>query len=707
MACVGPDMVWSSELLWRENVLAVMAGVVAFSIGVDTAVGQGQMIGPQVSRFYPESQPEPPWVSVEFKPRGEVRPAVALGLVPKFERVDDRNRATIALPPGSTLYGLGGLSGPLVRNGMTVRAADRASPVIFGVRPNGTTFAIVADTGGACDVSLAESLSITTVAPLAIVTFEIDSAVELMSSLSEVTGRFEMPGRWALGLQQDGVRTAAELSELAKSSAELGLGMTAAWVPIGPGTWSLAAGTDTGEIAGLLEASRAAKVRLIGVIGSAPVVFMPERADLKSAVEAGHLVGSADGAPITFSQPTNGPVWPLLTREGTQRWWQELLGKCGGLGLSGIAGGPTFEGLDAGIVLEADAAWGGSLPSAARRGLLPFLSAKAMYQSFGGDKSPVRPQVFATDGFTPGVQRYSGRLVEARVPEQEPLEVLPEVLGWALCGQQAVGMAVPAGVKDEALLARWIGVAGLMPVMVNREPWTQWGPERAGAVEALKAAMARRQALSAYMYALAFDAFFRNQPMIRPLLVADPADATLRAEARGFMIGERLLAMVPGKEGPTPLPTALAGQWVKVGEEIPGGAGLPDLYVRRGSVIAMTPTGHDGLSGKLERVSLLVYPDESGRARGSLYEDSGDGYEFYRNQAGYRDYEAVTTADAIEVRLVMLNGGFGLSSRLVEVRVIRPDGVVEGKGSERGTVRLKLPKAEPSAAPNSPTGVKP
>lgn len=664
-------------------------------VGAPWAVAQSQDLGGGVSRFFPANAPEPAWIAIESKPRWQLPPAQGHSFEPVFSTPHGNFNATIRLPTAATLYGLGGLAGPLARpRGLHVPADARATPVVFGIKDDGSAFALIADTSAACEITVGESLSFSSAAPLAVVTVEGPDPVGVLGSISTLTGRFEMPARWTLGLQQWGLSSAADLLALAESSRSLALDLSAAWTRIGPATRHPAAGDDPGQVVRIIDAGRRDGVRVIGVIDPAAVQASADRVDINAAIEAGHLVGVAPGGA--------GPVWPVLTRQQTFSWWKELAATGSGLGLSGWSGGISFAGLEPAVQLVAEDSWGGSSTAGAFGSLLPMLGAKALYQSFGGDRSPVRPQVIATDAFAAGAQRFSGRLVSAS--HSDPLDALADALTIAMSGQHLIGLSIPeAGAVDEPTLRRWIGLAGLMPVMLNTQPWTQWeAAGRGSAVETLRVAMARRRTLSTYFYTSCFDAFFRGQPLIRPLAFAEPRSHALRAESRGFLIGDSLLAMVPARDGPTALPAELADRWVPAGGLLASAQGLPDLYVRLGSIIPLTPDDHSVAEGTVQRIRLLVHPAADGSATGVLYEDSGDGYEFYRNQAAYRTYEAVTLPEGVEIRPTRLDGALGIGKRLVDVHVVRPDGTVKATGSERGTVRVSFSLKPSPAQPTTP-----
>jgi alpha-glucosidase len=84
-----------------------------------------------------------------------------------------------------------------------------------------------------------------------------------------------------------------------------------------------------------------------------------------------------------------------------------------------------------------------------------------------------------------------------------------------------------------------------------------------------------------------------------------------------------------------------------------------------------------------------------GTAEGTLYEDAGHGYGFYKNQMRRIRYRATTEGDSVYLRVSGLDGGEPIPRRKVLIRVLTPTGEVTGEGSERGTIRIALPAETP------------
>jgi alpha-glucosidase len=117
---------------------------------------------------------------------------------------------------------------------------------------------------------------------------------------------------------------------------------------------------------------------------------------------------------------------------------------------------------------------------------------------------------------------------------------------------------------------------------------------------------------------------------------ADPADTSLRAVDDAFLLGDDLLVVANTAPGPrdadAKLPPFPRGKWREV-SLVPGDLADPDLprlFLREGAALPLGPLVEWSDQMPLDEIELLVNPDASGHAVGTLYEDAGDGL-------GYRD----------------------------------------------------------------------
>ncbi|HEX2838499.1 MAG TPA: TIM-barrel domain-containing protein [Phycisphaerales bacterium] len=153
---------------------------------------------------------------------------VELGSGPKpefFTTTDDkgvtRHGARIKLPTGTSLYGAGEATGPLLRNGRKITAWNtdaygygreaeslyKSHPWVLCVRPDGSAFGVLADTTYRCEMDCAatnsDELVFTSDGPsFPIVIIEGAHPAEVVQGLGKLTGVMPLPAKWTLGYHQ-------------------------------------------------------------------------------------------------------------------------------------------------------------------------------------------------------------------------------------------------------------------------------------------------------------------------------------------------------------------------------------------------------------------------------------------------------------------------------------------------------------------------
>jgi alpha-glucosidase len=157
---------------------------------------------------------------VEQGPKGKVELRNGTP-VPTFSIVDGKQRATIKIPPGTSLYGTGEAAGPLLRNGRVVTAWNtdaygyddtapslyKSHPWVLAVRPDGSAFGVLADTTYRCEVDTAAAASdeirFTADGPaFPVIVIEGGSPLEVVQKLTKLTGLPPLPAKWTLGYHQ-------------------------------------------------------------------------------------------------------------------------------------------------------------------------------------------------------------------------------------------------------------------------------------------------------------------------------------------------------------------------------------------------------------------------------------------------------------------------------------------------------------------------
>ncbi|MFW5689087.1 MAG: TIM-barrel domain-containing protein, partial [Spirochaetota bacterium] len=385
--------------------------------------------------------------------------------------------------------------------------------------------------------------------------------------------------------------------------------------------------------------------------------------------------------------PYEGRVWPGpavfpdFTSEATRQWWGECHQRLLAAGVDGIwndmnepadfDGDPDFRPnftVPDGLVAEddGDRRSFGLVHNAYANGM-----ARATRAGLRAGNADRRGFVLTRAGYA-GIQRDAAVWTGDNHSWWEHLAVtIPMQLnlglsGVAFTGADAGGFQLNASPE---LFARWVGAAALMPFFrahtaidtLDHEPWS-FGPQ---VLDAVRELIGLRYRLLPYLYTLFEHAARTGEPIIRPLVWAYPADLRVHDRADSFMLGDDLLVAPVRERGVEERSVYLPeGVWYDYwsGEAWRGGRAVVveapldrvPLFVRAGAIVAhesvrqYTGAAGDGV------LRLLVAPgvdsdtgapsgggatadaaDPGARARGTLYADAGDGYE-YRSGAFWR-----------------------------------------------------------------------
>lgn len=592
----------------------------------------------------------------------------------EFATAEGRRTASIAIPQGSLVMGLGAHAGPVARSGFA--SSTVSCPWVLVVRPDGSAFGVLADTGYACAVSVGSEVRFTSDAPvLPVLAITGDSPWTVLTTLNEVTGRLEMPPRWSLRYQHEVPGDPARIRAVAEWFRKSELSAGAFWVP------SAATPPFPGE-PGPAAAEKVLLSDLVtlgvqSVIAVSPTV-RASGSILESAKE--HWTLGDDGQPIRIA--AGSTLLPDFARAGTRQWWSGLMTGVADLGFRGAVVLPTGSWPEAdGARVQADDELGGQDVAARYAGILPSLFARATRDGMGGEAADRRPLVMS-GGYWPGMQRFAGLLIEPDDTVPDPHRAaLSRVISAGVSGQPFVGLRMPTA-ADPRVQSIWIGLGSCLPLMQGSFALDPAAPVAEGVTSSLRRALKLRAQIEPYLYTLCFDAFFRCQPIVNPVLVPDEANGGFRISDTAFLLGKDLL-VVP-RLGADPKPASPLPGWrrLALGDADPD---LPDLYLRPGAILPVVPSQVVENGPELQ---LLVYL-ENGMATGVLYEDDGDGYSFYRNKCRRAVYRAEAKDDGVFLRLSGLDGGLPIPKRRVEVVLMAADGdPIRAIGSERGTIRI-------------------
>lgn len=682
-------------------VIVVVTGVLALAGMTRADEPVGQALSHTVVRWFPSQQAlneAKPSVAYERPPEPFGAAGAEFPIRPVYGKEGERSTATLEVRDGDSLYGVGRTPGPFLRNGQTFGDSPVDFPWVLCVRADGTAFGAFADTTYATAVQLDGRIRFVSDDPgLSITVVLGQSPGQVVAAFNELTGRMEMPPLWALGYQQFSAYSYLHLRLAAKWLRESRIPSGSLWLAVDRSTTPLRYPAEyVPDLKEITDEVREQGFHVIGMIGRA--VRVVDESPLKESGLAGdHFIRDESGPQIILEVADQPSFLIDFSRDATRKWWSGQVAEFTKPGLSGITSQRLMvEALPSSAVLRADEALGGIGPGTRYQRLLDQQFARSVWDSFDGEKANRRPFVMV-DAREIGSQRYSGAWIDW--PTQSPnwpREFLAAALNASLSGQTFVGTIVKPpfqGIGSEPN-RRWIGVAATFPAVFGSFGLPQdlsTFPKEAE--KTIRQAMERRARLIPYLYTLCFDGFLACQPILRPLFFADPTDPELRDSLDGFLLGDNLL-VVPrlGDGGPPPVP--LKGGWRKIDFGDSDNPELPDLYLREGAVLPLGPLAQYPDEKPLDPLTIVANPGPTGVAEGYIYEDRGEGYEFYKNQARRVGYRVTREGDAYLVRLSRLDFALPLPDRKLEVRILTNRGELTGTGSEKGTLKIPIPVSE-------------
>jgi alpha-glucosidase len=178
-------------------------------------------------------------------------------------------------------------------------------------------------------------------------------------------------------------------------------------------------------------------------------------------------------------------------------------------------------------------------------------------------------------------------------------------------------------------------------------------------------------------------------PIMRPVLMADPKDPTLRMEDQAFLLGGDLLVIPQWAASPA-LPGGIWRRLPPAGEDSQADPYQCDLRIRGGAIVPLGKIVQNTVENSLDELTLVVCLDEKGAARGTLYEDAGDGYEYLSGAYRLTEYIAQRQDNRVVVRVNKQEGQMETPRRKVHVELITDGGVIGADGDEQGKISIDL-----------------
>ncbi len=679
------------------------------------SVTTSNMIGPGIAQFVPAGYDSSRMPSFALLTEPVATGALTnWSLIPQFTLVDGNACASLAVPDGTSLYGGGEVSGPLLRNGRTIeiwntdtagwttdnlRRMYQAHPWVLGVRPDGTAFGVLFDSTYKATLATGDDrIVFRSHGPLFRV-FVIDRATPqaVLEGLAELTGTMQMPPRWALGYHQSrfSYSPASQVQSIATEFLKRKIPCDTLWLDIDymmnyrdftidasrfPDMPALTAWLHTNgfHVVPILDPA-------IAVDNAYPVYQSGTASDI--------WVQNSGGMPYEANSTPGYAVWPDFTMPAAGSWWTGLCRDFMANGVDGLwidVNEPEAHNALTALNTMPYDNWhrgGGGLPAASHlkyHNVYAMLQSEATRQGILDANPKKRTFVLTRAGFIGG-QRYAATWTGDNVSSSDHMVAsVPMSLTLGLSGQPFSGPDIGGFIGDATadLWGNWIGFGAFFPFARGhacagtnqKEPWA-FGPE---VEDAARIALQRRYRLLPYLYTRFYDSSQTGVPVMQPVFFADPADLSLRAEEQAFLVGPDLLVIPAFAQNPA-LPS---GIWQPV-SLVPGDSGpyQAELLLRGGSILPIGSIVQNTTENSYDPLTLMVCLDESGQASGSLYRDAGDGWDYLSGDYRLQTFTAQKTGDSVVVQLSNQQGGYDVGNTPVNVAVVTSNGTFYASGS--------------------------
>ena len=648
----------------------------AFTQKVD--ITKSVMVGDRIAKFIPAGYDAKsiPSFAIDKEPREQGALPPNWELIPDFTSTNGKANASLSIPEGTSIYGGGEVTGPLLRNGKTIKLWNTDSgaygvdngkrlyqshPWMMGVRKDGTAFGILFDTSWKAELSCTnQKIELKSEGvPFRVFIIDRDSPQAVVRGLSELTGTMPMIPRWALGYQQSrfSYTPANRVIEIADTFRQKKIPCDVIWMDIdymdgyriftfNPTTFPnpKAVNRDL-HIRGFHSAwmiDPGAKVD-------------PDYFVYKSGTENDIWVKTADGKNFTGDAWPGAAAFPDFTYPKANKWWRSLYKDFLAQGVDGVwndVNEPQINDTPNKTMPENNFhRGGGKIPAGTHlqyHNVYGFLMVKASREGIMDVRPEKRPFILTRSNFLGG-QRYAATWTGDNGSSWEHLKMsVPMSLTLGLSGQPFSGADIGGFLfnANADLFGNWIGFGAFYPFARghacagtnNKEPWA-FGKE---IEDASRIALERRYILLPYFYTLLHEASTNGMPIMRPVFFADPKDLSLRAEEEAFLIGDDLL-IIPAFANHPNLPKGIWRELSLV-EGDKQNKYQAKIKLRGGSIV---PTGkiiQNTNEKSLDPLTLLVCLDSQGQAKGTMYWDAGDGWTFKKGDYSQQTFTAEKTA---------------------------------------------------------------
>ena len=387
------------------------------------------------------------------------------------------------------------------------------------------------------------------------------------------------------------------------------------------------------------------------VITDLHLAKLPGSKPYEEGVAGDYLVKNPDGSVYVGKVWPGDSVFPDFTREAVRRWWGSLYADFVTSGVRGFwndMNEPSiFERADKTMPLDTvHRVEGRKTDHREIHNVFGMQNARATYEGMLELRPDLRPFVLTRAAYA-GTERYAATWTGDNSSTWNHMRIsIPQLINLGLSGYAFAGDDIGGfnGSPTPELLTRWMELGAFNPMYRNhgvkgsrnREPWVD-GPEH----EAIRRRyIEARYRLLPYIYTSIEESTRTGIPLMRPMFLEFPGEASFATTEDEFMFGSGLLVAPKVIEFAQPYDVKLpAGLWYDfwTGQPVEGQVQTVDppldtlpVYVRGGTILPQQPLVENTNEVPQGPLEISVYPGPN--CQGSLYQDDGNTLAYTRGE---------------------------------------------------------------------------
>ncbi len=524
--------------------------------------------------------------------------------------------------------------------------------------------------------------------------FHAANTKALLKQYTDLTGRMELPPKWALGYHQSrySYMNQAEVLELARTFRAKQIPCDVIYLDIHymdeyrVFTFDKQRFPDPKQ---MLQELRELGFYVVPIVD--PGVKKDPKYDVyREGVLQDYFCKTLEGDLFM------GPVWPGIsafpdfTEDEASQWWGDLHQFYTELGIKGIwndmnepAVFNESKTMDLDVMHRNN---GDSKTHEELHNIYGMLMSKATFEGLKRHLDNERPFVLTRAGYA-GVQRYAAVWTgDNRSFWEHMAMAMPMVMNLGLSGVCFSGPDIGgfAHHTNAKLLARWTQMGAFFPYCRNhsaldtirQEPWS-FGDE----VEAVcRKYLSMRYAWMPYMYSLFYEASRTGLPVMRPLLLEYPNDSKVSNLSDQFLFGSNVL-IAPIYRPDTDYRSVYLpdGQWYDywTGEQYEGNQHilieapldvLP-MFVKAGAVVPTTSVKPSSVDLSSDDLKIMIAAPMQHSTTFEFYEDDGLTYNYA--DGSYNLFQIKTEAGPkdITISLKVIHRGYYARRDFIEFHI--------------------------------------